>query len=50
MIWISKFYGQPDWQKCWLVNFIEDTVFNYACADAFGLTALTTMMEIHWLV
>ena len=31
----------------WLVNFVEGTIYNYACADAFGLTAVTTIMEIH---
>ena len=34
-------------EKYYLVNFAEGTLYNYACADAFVLTAVTTMMEIH---
>ena len=34
-------------EETWLVNFVEGTLHNYACADVLGLTVVTMMMENH---
>ena len=40
-------YYRQSGEKYWLVNFVTGTLYNYACADATGLTAVTTMKENH---